>query len=161
MYLATVITGCIVPAMNDWNALAKAKMKELKITQEGLAERLGVTQGRSRIGLGPDAFTPKPGPAPGFSFLSRPSQHPKPATERAFLRLLQFLLRKVLPVMITLRNVHPSPAHTGRPKGHCSLTTPNLPQSRQLRLSDGSKTRLLSPANRPTHGSGHHADSTC
>ena len=41
MYLATVITGCIVPAMNDWNALAKAKMKELKITQEGLAERLG------------------------------------------------------------------------------------------------------------------------
>ena len=52
MYLATVITGCIVPAMNDWNALAKAKMKELKITQEGLAERLGVTQGAVAHWLG-------------------------------------------------------------------------------------------------------------
>ena len=31
--------------MKNWNALAKAKMKELKITQEMLAERLGVTQG--------------------------------------------------------------------------------------------------------------------
>lgn len=52
MYLATVITGRIVPAMNDWNALAKAKMKELKITQEGLAERLGVTQGAVAHWLG-------------------------------------------------------------------------------------------------------------
>ena len=33
-----------------------------------------------------------------------------------------------------------TPANTGRPKGHCSLTASNLPQSRQLRLSDGSKT---------------------
>ncbi|MDH0896348.1 MULTISPECIES: S24 family peptidase [unclassified Pseudomonas] len=31
--------------MKNWNELAKAKMKTLKITQESLAERLGVTQG--------------------------------------------------------------------------------------------------------------------
>jgi phage repressor protein C with HTH and peptisase S24 domain len=31
--------------MEKWNVLAKARMKELKITQEGLAEKLGVTQG--------------------------------------------------------------------------------------------------------------------
>lgn len=52
MYLDMEITGCIVPAMNDWNLLAKAKMKELKITQEGLAEKLGVTQGAVAHWLG-------------------------------------------------------------------------------------------------------------
>lgn len=31
--------------MDKWNELAKARMRELKITQEGLAEKLGVTQG--------------------------------------------------------------------------------------------------------------------
>lgn len=31
--------------MKKWNELAKSRMKELKITQEGLAEKLGVTQG--------------------------------------------------------------------------------------------------------------------
>lgn len=31
--------------MNNWNELAKARMKELGVTQERLAERLGVTQG--------------------------------------------------------------------------------------------------------------------
>ncbi|WP_341304705.1 S24 family peptidase [Pseudomonas sp. TMP25] len=31
--------------MKKWNELAKARMKELGVTQEGLAERLGVTQG--------------------------------------------------------------------------------------------------------------------
>lgn len=45
MYLAAQITGCIVPRMDNWKDLAKARMKERKITQEGLAEMLGVTQG--------------------------------------------------------------------------------------------------------------------
>ena len=45
MYLAGINTGCIVRRMKNWTELAKAKMKTLKITQEGLAERLGVTQG--------------------------------------------------------------------------------------------------------------------
>lgn len=31
--------------MNNWNELAKARMKELGVTQERLAEKLGVTQG--------------------------------------------------------------------------------------------------------------------
>lgn len=35
----------IVPAMENWIALVKAKMRELDITQEKLAERIGVTQG--------------------------------------------------------------------------------------------------------------------
>lgn len=35
----------IVPAMEKWIALVKAKMRELDITQEKLAERVGVTQG--------------------------------------------------------------------------------------------------------------------
>lgn len=35
----------IVPAMKKWNELAKARMRELGLTQEKLAERLGVTQG--------------------------------------------------------------------------------------------------------------------
>ena len=35
----------IVPAMEKWIALVKTRMRELKLTQEKLAERLGVTQG--------------------------------------------------------------------------------------------------------------------
>ncbi|TQL04918.1 peptidase S24-like protein [Pseudomonas sp. SLBN-26] len=33
------------PSMKKWNLLAKARMKELGVTQEQLAERIGVTQG--------------------------------------------------------------------------------------------------------------------
>ncbi|CAI8711517.1 hypothetical protein PspR32_15005 [Pseudomonas sp. R32] len=35
----------IVPAMDKWTDLVKARMRELKVTQENLAERIGVTQG--------------------------------------------------------------------------------------------------------------------
>jgi SOS-response transcriptional repressor LexA len=35
----------IVPAMEKWIALVKERMRELKLTQEKLAERVGVTQG--------------------------------------------------------------------------------------------------------------------
>lgn len=35
----------IVPAMDNWTDLVKARMREQKITQEKLAERIGVTQG--------------------------------------------------------------------------------------------------------------------
>jgi SOS-response transcriptional repressor LexA len=38
-------TQRIVPAMDKWIELVKAKMSELKITQEKLAERLGMSQG--------------------------------------------------------------------------------------------------------------------
>lgn len=34
-----------IPRMEKWTDLAKSKMRELKVTQERLAERLGVTQG--------------------------------------------------------------------------------------------------------------------
>lgn len=52
MYLALDNTARIVAAMNDWTLLAKAKMKELKLTQERLAEILGVTQGAVAHWLG-------------------------------------------------------------------------------------------------------------
>lgn len=45
MYLVEINTGRIVCPMNKWNLVAKARMKELKVTQESLAEKLGVTQG--------------------------------------------------------------------------------------------------------------------
>lgn len=45
MYLFGENTGCIVHPMKKWTDLAKAKMKDLHMTQEKLAERLGVTQG--------------------------------------------------------------------------------------------------------------------
>ena len=45
MYLDDGNTACINAAMKKWNELAKARMKELKITQETLAEKVGVTQG--------------------------------------------------------------------------------------------------------------------
>lgn len=35
----------IVPAMDKWIALVKSRMREVKFTQEKLAERIGVTQG--------------------------------------------------------------------------------------------------------------------
>ncbi len=34
-----------MPAMDNWTDLVKARMRELKVTQENLAERIGVTQG--------------------------------------------------------------------------------------------------------------------
>lgn len=45
MSLAAVNTQRNVAAMKKWNELAKARMKEQKLTQEKLAETLGVTQG--------------------------------------------------------------------------------------------------------------------
>lgn len=45
MYLAAEYTPRIVLRMNNWIDLVKSRMKELEITQESLAERLGVTQG--------------------------------------------------------------------------------------------------------------------
>lgn len=45
MYLVEINTGRIVCPMNKWNLVAKARMKDLKVTQESLAEKLGVTQG--------------------------------------------------------------------------------------------------------------------
>ncbi|WP_312380513.1 LexA family transcriptional regulator [Pseudomonas oryzihabitans] len=45
MSLAEVNTQRNVAAMKKWNELAKARMKEQKLTQEKLAETLGVTQG--------------------------------------------------------------------------------------------------------------------
>lgn len=45
MYLDDENTACIVATMKKWNELAKARMKELKLTQETLAEKVGVTQG--------------------------------------------------------------------------------------------------------------------
>ncbi|MDT3718466.1 S24 family peptidase [Pseudomonas oryzihabitans] len=45
MSLAELNTARNVAPMEKWNELAKARMKELKLTQEKLAESLGVTQG--------------------------------------------------------------------------------------------------------------------
>lgn len=45
MSLAEINTQRNVAAMKKWNELAKARMKEQKLTQEKLAETLGVTQG--------------------------------------------------------------------------------------------------------------------
>lgn len=45
MSLAGLNTARNVAPMEKWNELAKARMKELKLTQEKLAESLGVTQG--------------------------------------------------------------------------------------------------------------------
>lgn len=52
MSLAAINTVRNVAHMEKWNDLAKAKMKQLKITQETLAERLGVTQGAVAHWLG-------------------------------------------------------------------------------------------------------------
>lgn len=43
--IESLLSVRIVPAMKKWNELAKARMRELGLTQEKLAERLGVTQG--------------------------------------------------------------------------------------------------------------------
>ena len=45
MCVERLSTQRIVPAMDKWIELVKAKMSELKITQEKLAERLGMSQG--------------------------------------------------------------------------------------------------------------------
>jgi SOS-response transcriptional repressor LexA len=45
MYLVARNTRRIVLGMNNWLELVKSRMKELEITQEALAEKLGFTQG--------------------------------------------------------------------------------------------------------------------
>jgi len=52
MSLEAVNTERNDACMKTWYELAKARMKELKITQEGLAERVGVTQGAIAHWLG-------------------------------------------------------------------------------------------------------------
>lgn len=52
MSLAAINTGRNVALMEKWNELAKARMKALKITQDVLAEKLGVTQGAVAHWLG-------------------------------------------------------------------------------------------------------------
>jgi SOS-response transcriptional repressor LexA len=52
MSLEALNTERNVARMKTWYELAKARMKELKVTQEGLAERVGVTQGAIAHWLG-------------------------------------------------------------------------------------------------------------